>query len=152
MLPDAEKPSNGEITAGISASDARNAENIKQYENLVDKLCCELEFGGGGGNGSRKLHWRHYNVGLGMLTILTRSDRPLPTRAVKLMVENLIHENILVRKCSIHVLGSILKQHKRPHPKVEIDTIDQDNVKAPGDREGNLWLCYDKDKVHLLFI
>ena len=81
-----------------------------------------------------------------MLTILTRSDRPLPTRAVKLMVENLTHENLLVRKCSIHVLGSILKQHKRSHPRVEIDTKEE-QVKAPGDRQGNLFLCYDKDKV-----
>ena len=81
-----------------------------------------------------------------MLTILTRSDRPLPTRAVKLMVENLTHENLLVRKCSIHVLGSILKQHKRSHPRVEIDTKEE-QVKAPGDRHGNLFLCYDKDKV-----
>ena len=81
-----------------------------------------------------------------MLTILTRSDRPLPTRAVKLMVENLTHENLLVRKCSIHVIGSILKQHKRSHPRVEIDTKEE-QVKAPGDRQGNLFLCYDKDKV-----
>ena len=84
-----------------------------------------------------------------MLTILTRSDRPLPTRAVKLMVENLTHENLLVRKCSIHVLGSILKQHKRSHPRVEIDTKEE-QVKAPGDRQGNLFLCYDKDKVVIL--
>ena len=81
-----------------------------------------------------------------MLNLLTRHDRPLPTRAVKLMVENLTHENLLVRKCSIHVLGSILKQHKRSHPKYEIETSNE-QVKAPGDREGNRWLCYDKTKV-----
>ena len=81
-----------------------------------------------------------------MLNLLTRHDRPLPTRAVKLMVENLTHENLLVRKCSIHVLGSILKQHKRSHPKHEIETSNE-QVKAPGDREGNRWLCYDKTKV-----
>ena len=92
-----------------------NAKNIGVYENLVDKLCEELE--------TRKLHWRHYNLGLEMLTILTRCDKVLPARAVKLMVENLTHENLVARKCSIHVLGSILKQHKRKHPKVKIGKI-----------------------------
>lgn len=80
-----------------------------------------------------------------MLTILTRADILLPTRAVKLMTTNLIHDNIAARKCSIHVLSCILKQLKRPHLKIEL--MQEDHVQVPGDRSGNAWLCYDKDKV-----
>ena len=34
FLPDAAKPNNEEITAGISASETRNAENIKQLTSI----------------------------------------------------------------------------------------------------------------------
>lgn len=55
LVPAPLKPSNSEISEGVSRSEARNADNIQHYENLVDKLCSELE--------TRKLHWRHYNIG-----------------------------------------------------------------------------------------
>ena len=110
-----ERPSEAEMEAAKTKCLEANAKNIRVYENLVDKLCQELE--------TRKLHWRHYNLGLEMLTILTRCDKVLPARAVKLMVENLTHENLVARKCSIHVLGSIFKQHKRPHPKLPIGNV-----------------------------
>ena len=115
ILPPKNKPSENELEKAKNKCMEVNAKNIGVYENLVDKLCEELE--------TRKLHWRHYNLGLEMLTILTRCDKVLPARAVKLMVENLTHENLVARKCSIHVLGSILKQHKRKHPKVKIGKI-----------------------------
>ena len=111
--------------------------NVQVYENLVDKLCTELE--------TRKLHWRHYNLGLEMLTILTRNDKCLPSRAVKLIVNNLLHENLKARKNSIHVLGSILKQHKKVHVKIPFEGTDDPQV--PGDRPSNAWLCYDKESV-----
>ena len=61
FVPVNAKPTNSEITEGISRSEAKNADNIKQYENLVDKLCSELE--------TRKLHWRHYNLGMVILIV-----------------------------------------------------------------------------------
>ena len=78
--------------------------------------------------------------------IFFRHDRPLPTRAVNLMVNNLIHDNLMVRKCAIFVVGNILKQQKRPHKKVQIDTKG-DNPSVPGDRPANFWLCYDPQKA-----
>ena len=81
-----------------------------------------------------------------MLTVLTRQDKYLPARAVKLFVENLTHENLLARKNSIRVLGSIFKQHKREHPKVPIEKV-TDDPQVPGDRDENSWLCYNKDTV-----
>ena len=112
IIPQDQRPTSDTTDKKNSDLKAQNAENAQQYEKLVNSLCESLE--------KEKLHWRHYNLGLAMLTTLTRHDVDLPTRAVKLMVENLIHENVLVRNCAIHVIGSILKQHKRPHPKVEI--------------------------------
>ena len=78
--------------------------------------------------------------------LIFRYDRPLPTRAVNLMVNNLIHDNLMVRKCAIFVVGNILKQQKRPHKKVQIDTKG-DNPTVPGDRPANCWLSYDPQKL-----
>ena len=100
ILPQSAKPTENQVQMAAQKCGEGNTSNIRIYENLVDKLCVELE--------TRKLHWRHYNLGLEMLTILTRQDKCLPARAVKLIVENLTHENLLARKNSIHVLGKYL--------------------------------------------
>jgi hypothetical protein len=64
-----------------------------------------------------------------MTGLLARSDYPLPAQVVSILVKNLIHDNIQVRKRAIHLLGSVLKQQKRPHPKM---TIDIPNKETPG--------------------
>ena len=138
LIPEAQKPTSQALSESQARLLAKNAENVQKYEALVDVLCTELE--------NRKFHWRHYNLGLVMLTLLTRKDRLLPSRAVKLMVNNLNHDNLMVRKCAIFIIGSILKQHKRPHPKIDLEETEKDEIVAPGDREGNLWLCYNSER------
>ena len=81
------------------------------FEEIVDKLCSQLSSG--------NLHWRHYNAGVSILAVLTRHDIKMPARAVKIMVNNLVHDNIMVRKTSIHNMAALLKQNKRIHPKIE---------------------------------
>lgn len=76
------------IAEGKEKMQRKNKSNESLYDNLVDVLCNDLE--------SRKMHWRHYNLGLNMLTVLTRYDRLLPVRAVKLVVDNLTHDNLTV--------------------------------------------------------
>ena len=48
-------------------------------------------------------------------------------RAVKIFTDNLLHENILVRKASLHVIESILKQHKRKHVKLRMSELPEIN-------------------------
>ena len=85
------KPSQSEIQNGLDKLKAKHSDNVSTYENLVDKLCDAIE-------AQSSMHWRHVNLALCMLTTLTRSDRPLPTRAVNMMVNNLIHDNLMVRR------------------------------------------------------
>jgi proteasome activator subunit 4 len=136
-------PSDDEIAQFAHKTEEKNRINIATYDSLVDRLCHELE-----GGHEKKLHWRHYNLAVGMLSILTRQDRWLPQRAVKLIVENLNHENLLVRKCSIHIMGCIMKQHKRPHIKIPKTGLEENTAaQVPGDRAGNEWMCFSPEKV-----
>ena len=48
-------------------------------------------------------------------------------RAVKIFTDNLLHENILVRKASLHVIESVLKQHKRKHIKLRMSELPEIN-------------------------
>ena len=66
---------------------------------------------------------------MGMISLLARHDYPLPAQVVSILVKNLIHDNIVVRKGALQLLGSVLKQQKKPHPKV---TIDVPNKEMPG--------------------
>ena len=90
LLPNLEvKPTPEEQKSALAKMSEKHNENLNLYEQLVDKLCDAIE-------GQNNLHWRHSNLALCMITTLTRYDRQLPTRAVNLMVNNLIHDNILV--------------------------------------------------------
>jgi hypothetical protein len=66
---------------------------------------------------------------MAMISLLVRNDYLLPARVVSILVKNLIHDNIFVRKGALHLLGTVLKQQKRPHPKV---TLDIPNRPTPG--------------------
>ena len=62
------------------------------------------------------------------------------------MVANLVHENLMVRKTSIHTMAALLKQNKRLHPKMERKVEDlADQTVQPGNRPDNEWLQYKED-------
>ena len=54
-----------------------------------------------------------------------------------------------MRKWAIHNLAAILKQHKRKHPKTEVDlkeqavAVSQEETPFCGPRPDNHWICYD---------
>jgi proteasome activator subunit 4 len=74
--------------------------------------------------------------------VLTRYDIKMPARAVKIMVNNLVHDNILVRKTSIHNMAALLKQNKRIHPRIERIIDNKETTIQPGNRQDNKWLQY----------
>merc|ERR1712155_419623 len=93
-----------DISKSVAKITEAGVENRRLYAQLVDSLCDLVE-------AEESLHWLHYNTTLTMLCVMIRSDVPLPSRAVRIFTNNLVHDNILVRKASLHVIDCVLKQH-----------------------------------------
>ncbi len=70
------------------------------------------------------MHWRHYNMALGLVSLLTRYDEPMPPRVAAIAARNLVHDDLIVRKMAIHMVGCLCKQQKRKHPKREIRPVE----------------------------
>ena len=96
---------------GVKEIARQGKENLDFYQKLVEKLCDQIEVA--------ELQWRHYNTALTMLCGMLRHDVGFPLRAAAIFTENLIHENLLVRKASLHVVDCLMKKTKRPHPKIK---------------------------------
>ncbi len=62
-------------------------------------------------------------MALGLIGLLARYDEPLPARAISLAAKNLVHDDIIVRKLAIHLVGCACKQQKRKHPKIAIKPV-----------------------------
>jgi len=137
ISPSTSKPSDQEIKEGHTLMDETNVKTCNLFEEIVNKLCSQLESG--------KLHWRHYNAGVSILAVLTRYDQKMPSRAVKIMVNNLNHDNIIVRKTSIHNMAALLKQNKRLHVKIERPIENKEEIIQPGNRRDNQWLQYSQE-------
>jgi len=137
IIPSLPKPTESEMLDGKNLLQQSNAKATALFEEIVGKLCQQLESG--------KLHWRHYNAGVSILAVLTRYDVKMPARAVKIMVNNLIHDNIMVRKTSIHNMAALLKQNKRFHPRIERIIENKETVIQPGNRKDNQWLQYNQE-------
>lgn len=134
IAPSHPMPSMEEMDIGVNLMKENNLKTSTLFEEIVDKLCSQLSSG--------NLHWRHYNAGVSILAVLTRHDIKMPARAVKIMVNNLVHDNIMVRKTSIHNMAALLKQNKRVHPKIEKSIERKETPIQPGNRDDNQWLQY----------
>ena len=117
---------------GMEEMARQGKENLDFYHKLVEKLCDQVEVA--------ELQWRHYNTALTMLCGMLRHDVDFPLRAAAIFTENLIHENLLVRKASLHVVDCLMKKTKRPHPKISVHGCLNgnpkiDNVAVNGDHK-----------------
>ncbi|XP_077299850.1 proteasome activator complex subunit 4-like isoform X2 [Arctopsyche grandis] len=123
-------------------------QNVKLHNELLDILVEGAE--------STSLHWRHSLMCLTLVPAMVHLDVPYPPNTIKLVLKSLIHDSILVRKMSLKLMVFILKQRKRVHKKVHIETCtiiegvsETMNRKCiPGFRCDNRWLQYDTDKVY----
>ena len=136
IVPSKTEPQEHEISNGEKIMEENNVKTEKNYYDTVLKLCSQLESG--------LLHWRHYNAGVSLLATLTRYDKVMPAQMVKIMVNNLVHDNIVVRKTSIHNMSALLRQHKRPHVKIERKVANKEDPVKPGNRSDNQWLQYNE--------
>eukprot|EP00069_Balaena_mysticetus_P019421 bmy_12136T0 len=119
--------SSEEIKEGLKRQQERNADALRNYENLINTLLDGVE--------QRNL-----------------DDRVLPLRAIRFFVENLNHDAIVVRKMAISAVAGILKQLKRTHKKLTINPYEISGYPKPtqivaGDRPDNHWLHYDSKSI-----
>lgn len=56
-----------------------------------------------------------------MLYTVTRYDVTHNAKVTRIILANLNHEYLIVRKYALHLAGNILKQQKRQHKKIEIN-------------------------------
>uniref|UniRef100_A0A8D2NT94 Proteasome activator subunit 4 n=1 Tax=Zosterops lateralis melanops TaxID=1220523 RepID=A0A8D2NT94_ZOSLA len=144
--PSSEFPALGseEMQLGIQRQKEKNAEALRNYENLVNMLLDCVE--------QRNLPWKFEHISIGFLSLLLRDDRILPARAIKFFVQCLNHDAILVRKVAISAVAGILKQLKRTHKKVPICPYEISGSPKPssilaGDRADNQWLHYNSQSL-----
>ena len=135
LAPNGNAPTEEEAAEGLKLMKEENTRREELFKSIIDTLCSHLESG--------KLHWRQYNAGFAFLATLTRYDVKLSSRAVKIMVGNLVHDNIIVRKVAIHNMAGVLRQHKRKHPMVE-RKVERGSL-VVGDRPDNAWLQYREE-------
>uniref|UniRef100_A0A668AU47 Proteasome activator complex subunit 4B n=1 Tax=Myripristis murdjan TaxID=586833 RepID=A0A668AU47_9TELE len=118
----------------------------RKYEKLVNDLLDCLE--------DRDLPWKFEHMATDLLSIQLRDDHPLPPDAVLYFTQGLTHDSISIRKVAISAVAGILKQLKRPRPKVTVKPSDISGIEDPegvcvGDRETNRWLQYDSNNLPL---
>ena len=56
-----------------------------------------------------------------MLSLLTRHDIPHPAKVVRIILSNMNHDILNVRKYGLYLIGGVLKQQKRKHKKIQIN-------------------------------
>uniref|UniRef100_A0A6Q2YVW4 Proteasome activator subunit 4 n=1 Tax=Esox lucius TaxID=8010 RepID=A0A6Q2YVW4_ESOLU len=115
-----------------------------KYEKLVGELLDCLN--------DRNMPWKFEHIAIGFMSLLLRDDHPLPSAAVLFFVKSLNHDSLLVRKVAISAVAGIMKQLKRPHKKVPVNTNELCGLKewsglTAGDRPDNKWLQYNSSSL-----
>ena len=118
--------------------------DIKQvvhYQELESKLVKLVE--------SNSLHWRHQEMGVGMLLSMINYDHSPSLSTTQLWLSLLISDQRQLRLMAYQALEGILKLTKLPSVKVPLSDLvpdhDQVNVSRPGVREDNQCLQYKSD-------
>lgn len=81
-----------------------------------------------------------------LLPAIVHLDVPYPPKAIKLILNCLIHDSILIRKIAIKLTVFVLKQRKQSHKKVDIETTTLNGISSdatsrnciPGNNSNNI--------------
>ncbi|CAG2057001.1 unnamed protein product [Timema podura] len=121
--------------------ESQNKRNTECYLSLVNNLLDAIDHG--------NLHWRYHSMALSFLRDLVHPDVFYPASVVRCFLHTLIHDSLDVRKVAIRCLVFVLKQQKRSHKKVVVNTNSFfDDVgeptggMKPGPRPDNQWVQY----------
>ncbi|KAK3731823.1 hypothetical protein QZH41_020179, partial [Actinostola sp. cb2023] len=140
------QPTDTELAKAAGMYQECNEKNLRNYNELVEKLTSLLE--------NENLRWRYLQLCFNFLRTLIRYDQPMPSRTVAVFVSYLNHDALAIRKMAISTVGSVLKQQKRPHAKIEVNPYaiaevpePTGSVIQPGDRPDNLWLHFVSDNL-----
>ncbi|KAJ7987499.1 hypothetical protein DPEC_G00327130 [Dallia pectoralis] len=137
-------PSEEEVAIGLRKQEEKNRDSVRKYEKLVGELLDCLK--------DRNMPWKFEHLAIGFMSLLLRDDHPLPCAAVLFFVKSLNHDSLLVRKVAISAVAGIMKQLKRPHKKVPVDTntlcgLTECSGLTAGDRSDNKWLQYNSTSL-----
>uniref|UniRef100_A0AAG5D0L9 Proteasome activator complex subunit 4 C-terminal domain-containing protein n=1 Tax=Anopheles atroparvus TaxID=41427 RepID=A0AAG5D0L9_ANOAO len=148
-----------DLLAGQAARERANKRNLELYYQLTGDILSTVE--------NNKLHWMYHYLASVMLTSVSHPYAAHPPAVVLFAVHNLIHDSLVERKLAIQLMLNIFRQQKRQRKKVPMNPLaiaalvsgkpvaggesvappnPGSNV-APGYREDNLWLQYDRAKV-----
>lgn len=94
-------------------------------------------------------------MALSFIRDLVHPDVKYGGQLVKYVLRTLLHDSIQLRKLAIRVTVFILKQHKRPHKKVQVSPLSFSDgggggiatVSRPGCREDNRWMQYCRESL-----
>nr|CAD7425108.1 unnamed protein product [Timema monikensis] len=124
--------------------ESQNKRNIECYLSLVNNLLDAIDHG--------NLHWRYHSMALSFLRDLVHPDVYYPASVVKCFLHTLIHDSLDVRKVAIRCLVFVLKQQKRSHKKVVVNTNsffgdvgEPIGGMKPGPRPDNQWVQYSSE-------
>ncbi|XP_063991508.1 proteasome activator complex subunit 4B-like [Diachasmimorpha longicaudata] len=128
------QPTDGEIQVGLKEMKQCEGENIENYEALVEAIVSAIE---------NNCHWRQRAMGMKLLRDLAHSQRNYPIRVMNYFLNALLHDSLEERKIAIAVVVTILRQLKREHKKIFIESPTVPPNAPLGIRSDNLFLQYN---------
>ncbi|CAH0386282.1 unnamed protein product [Bemisia tabaci] len=144
-LPSIKLPSEEEIKIGSKKLSEQNERNKKNYFALLHSLNELIN--------TRSLHWRFHSMALSFLRDLVHLDENYPAEVVSTFLNNLIHDQLDLRKIAIRCVIFVLQQQKRSRVKITVDPYKISGVEkpssrvVPGNREDNKWLTYCPENI-----
>nr|XP_026489617.1 proteasome activator complex subunit 4B-like [Vanessa tameamea] len=131
-----------QLEKSVEREIATSDKTEKVYIQLVNDLVTVAE--------NSKGQWRRLELAMQMLTYCPLVQTPYPPRAVRLMVQSLLHDDIAVRRTAQKLTHFALKQRKHKIKKIEVDPYEIAGVErpeklVPGYRKDIEWAMWSED-------
>ncbi|XP_047537196.1 proteasome activator complex subunit 4-like [Vanessa atalanta] len=131
-----------QLEKSVEREIATSDKTEKVYIQLVNDLVTVAE--------NSKGQWRRLELAMQMLTYCPLVQTPYPPRAVRLMVQSLLHDDITVRRIAQKLTHFALKQRKHKIKKIEVDPyeiagVERPEKHVPGYRKDIEWAMWSED-------
>uniref|UniRef100_A0A0K2T807 Proteasome activator complex subunit 4 n=1 Tax=Lepeophtheirus salmonis TaxID=72036 RepID=A0A0K2T807_LEPSM len=90
------------------------------------------------------LHWRRYQMSIGMLLGFINHKHIPHEKSIKIWLDALIHEDLTIRLTAFQALEAILKVIKVKKARKSVQISNVGNYLKPGVREDNNWMQYKR--------